>query len=80
MMSAGYRPRGFDHHSTVVRFTEGVFGKNQTIPIALFDQMRRKRNRAVYEVSGVVSKKEAERVSHSQIDLWKKFENAYQSN
>jgi len=60
MMSAGYRPRGSDHHSTVVRFTEGVFGKNQTIPIALFDQMRRKRNRAVYEVSGVVSKKEAE--------------------
>jgi hypothetical protein len=35
MMSAGYRPRGFDHHSTVVRFTEGVFGKNQTIPIAV---------------------------------------------
>jgi uncharacterized protein (UPF0332 family) len=60
MMSTGYRPRGSDHHATVVRFTEGVFGKNPSMSIALFDQMRRKRNRAVYEVSGVVSKKEAE--------------------
>jgi uncharacterized protein (UPF0332 family) len=60
MMSEGYRPRGSDHHATVVRFTEGAFKGKPTFPITLFDQMRRKRNRAVYEISGVVSKKEAE--------------------
>lgn len=60
MFSQGYRPRGKDQHRTVVRFTELTLGHEYQQQMALFDQMRRKRNRLIYEAVGLVSRQEAE--------------------
>lgn len=60
MLSKGYRPRGGEQHSTVVQFVEESLGKKYASQIALFDQMRRKRHRIIYEMTGLVSKQEAE--------------------
>ncbi|MGE5264134.1 MAG: HEPN domain-containing protein [Acidobacteriota bacterium] len=60
MLAKGYRPRGGEQHSTVVQFVEEALGKKYVSQIALFDQMRRKRHRIIYEMTGLVSKQEAE--------------------
>ena len=60
MFSAGYRPRGGEQHATVVEFIEERLGPTFTAQVRLFDQMRRKRHRVIYEVAGLISKKEAE--------------------
>jgi len=60
MFSSGYRPRGGEQHATVVEFTEERLGITFTEQVRLFDQMRRKRNRVIYEIAGLVSKSEAE--------------------
>jgi uncharacterized protein (UPF0332 family) len=56
MISAGFRPRGAEHHATVVKFTEECLGKKFLTQVAVFDRMRRTRNRSVYEIGGIVSK------------------------
>jgi len=56
----GYRPRGSEQHATVVEFVEERLGASYAPQVRLFDQMRRKRHRVIYEVAGLVSKKEAE--------------------
>ncbi len=60
MFSRGYRPRGTDQHRTVVRFTELTLEPEYEQQVALFDQMRRKRHRLIYEAVGLVSRQEAE--------------------
>jgi len=60
MFGHGYRPRGADQHRTVVRFVESVMGEDYARESALFEQMRRKRNRLIYETVGLVSRQEAE--------------------
>lgn len=60
MFFEGYRPRGGEQHATVVEFVEERLGIDYTAQVQLFDQMRRKRHRAIYEVAGLISKKEAE--------------------
>jgi uncharacterized protein (UPF0332 family) len=60
MLHRGFRPRGPEQHRTVVRFCELTLGPNYKRQIALFDQMRRKRNRLVYETVGLVSRQEVE--------------------
>jgi len=60
MFFDGYRPRGSEQHATVVEFVEERLGTAYTNQVRLFDQMRRKRNRVIYEIAGLVSKKEAE--------------------
>ncbi len=60
MFFSGYRPRGSEQHATVVEFTEERLGNAFTAQVRLFDQMRRKRHRVIYEISGSVSKNEAE--------------------
>jgi len=55
----GYRPRGAEQHGTVVQFIEETLGEPYGGQIALFDQMRRKRHRVVYEQMGLVSEHEA---------------------
>jgi len=49
MLHRGFRSRGPEQHRTVVRFCELALGSDYKRRIALFDQMRRKRNRLVYE-------------------------------
>ncbi len=60
MLAKGFRPRGAEAHATVVQFIEEALGKPYASQIALFDQMRRKRHRVIYEVAGLVTKQEAE--------------------
>jgi uncharacterized protein (UPF0332 family) len=60
MLHKGFRPRGPEQHRTVVRFCEQTLEPDQAFQIALFDQMRRKRNRLVYETVGLVSHQEVE--------------------
>jgi uncharacterized protein (UPF0332 family) len=60
MFSDGYRPRGSEQHATVVEFLEERLGTEFGAQVQLFDQMRRKRHRVIYESAGLVSKKEAE--------------------
>lgn len=60
MLHKGFRPRGPEQHRTVVRFCEQALGPDQELQIALFDQMRRKRNRLVYDTVGLVSQQEVE--------------------
>ena len=59
MMSEGYRARGGEQHATVVAFVEEKLGASHVTDIHLFDQMRRKRHRVIYEVAGLISKTEA---------------------
>jgi uncharacterized protein (UPF0332 family) len=60
MFAKGFRPRGAESHATVVQFIEEALGKSYASQVALFDQMRRKRHRVIYEMAGLVSKQEAE--------------------
>ncbi|MEN4042975.1 MAG: HEPN domain-containing protein [Anaerolineaceae bacterium] len=69
MINEGYRPRGGEQHATVVEFIEERLGSSFEKQVRLFDQMRRKRHRVVYEVAGLVSKSEAEQA----IDFAQRF-------
>ncbi len=60
MFHDGYRPRGGEQHATVVEFIEERLGNEYSDQVRLFDQMRRKRHKIIYEVAGLISKKEAE--------------------
>jgi uncharacterized protein (UPF0332 family) len=60
MMSVGFRPRGAEHHATVVKFTEECLGKEFLPQVAVFDRMRRTRNRSIYEMDGMISMQEAQ--------------------
>jgi uncharacterized protein (UPF0332 family) len=62
MLSHGYRPRGSQQHLTVVQFLREALGDDGAKEVSLFDQMRRKRHRAIYERTGLVSRKEVEEV------------------
>lgn len=59
MFAQGYRPRGAEQHGTVVLFVQEGLGEAYAGQIALFDQMRRKRHRVIYEQMGLVSEQEA---------------------
>jgi uncharacterized protein (UPF0332 family) len=60
MLREGFRPRGGEQHATVVEFISEKLGSTHANQVHLFDQMRRKRHRVIYEVAGLVSKTEAE--------------------
>ncbi len=59
MLRKGYRPRGPSQHATVVQFIKETLGKEYSDSIALFDQIRRKRNRTVYETAMLIGTNEA---------------------
>jgi len=60
MLAEGYRPRGGEQHATVVEFIRENLGTSQANQVHVFDQMRRKRHRVIYEVAGPISKHKAE--------------------
>ena len=71
MFSQGYRPRGSEQHATVVEFVKEAFGTTLENQVHLFDQMRRKRHRVIYETAGLISKNEAEQA----VNFFKEFVN-----
>lgn len=56
MFSKGFRPDGTNQHIAVVKFTALFLEKDDA---AIFDRMRRKRHRSVYDTAGVISETEA---------------------
>jgi uncharacterized protein (UPF0332 family) len=60
VLHEGFRPRGAEQHRTIVLFCQEAFGPAHRRQVTLFDQMRRKRHRLVYEMVGLVSHQEAE--------------------
>ena len=61
MFAKGFRPGGGEgQHKVAVRFAELTMGETFKDEIYIFDKMRSKRHRVVYDVSGLVSKLEAE--------------------
>lgn len=63
MFTDGYRPRGGEQHATVVEYIEERLGGAYSKQVNLFDQMRRKRHRVIYETAGLISKVEAEQAT-----------------
>jgi len=63
MFSEGYRPKGECKHVAVVEFVKLKFGREFANQILfIFDKARKKRNTAVYEQAGIISKDEAESI------------------
>jgi len=61
MLSFGVRPRSLPgHHVTIIEFAARNLSKEHQAQFAMFDRMRRKRHQAMYDVTGFVSKREAE--------------------
>ena len=61
MLREGYRPTtGEGGHVAVIRFCEEFFGPRYQEEMELFDRMRVRRNRVVYDVSGSISRLEAD--------------------
>ena len=61
MLSFGVRPRSLPgHHVTIIEFVEKRLGKENENLVAMFDRMRRKRHQAIYDVTGLISRQEAQ--------------------
>lgn len=61
MLSFGVRPRSLPgHHMVIIEFAEENLGTEFRNLIALFNRMRRKRHQAIYDVTGLISRLEAE--------------------
>jgi uncharacterized protein (UPF0332 family) len=60
MFSQGFRTTGGEgQHKTAVMFAENSLGEALQDDIYVFDKMRSKRHRVIYDVSGLVSQAEA---------------------
>jgi uncharacterized protein (UPF0332 family) len=60
MLAKGYRPAGGEgQHKVAVVFAEITLGEKFQDDIYIFDKMRSKRHRVIYDVSGLVSQQEA---------------------
>ena len=60
MFHEGYRPTsGKGAHMAVVQFAEITFGETFENEISLFDKMRQKRHKVIYDVAGTISRHEA---------------------
>lgn len=60
MFAKGFRPgTGEGQHKVAVEFAEITLGEKFRDEIYIFDKMRSKRHRVVYDISGLVSQEEA---------------------
>jgi len=62
MCSEGYRPRGEGKHLNTFRFLKASLPEAYKKEVDRLQKLRRKRNRAVYETRGIITKKEMEAV------------------
>lgn len=73
MFVEGYRPTGGEgQHIAAVRFAEAALEGELGKEIYLFEKMRAKRHKVVYDIVGLVSEKEAEQA----LDFAQRFINA----
>jgi uncharacterized protein (UPF0332 family) len=54
MLDEGFRPRGEEQHWTMGLFVREALGSQYRRRVDLFDQMRRKHHRLVYEMTSLV--------------------------
>jgi uncharacterized protein (UPF0332 family) len=54
----GYRPKVQGFHKTVVECVGGILGTDYALLVKKFDQMRRNRHEAIYDI-GIISSSEA---------------------
>ncbi len=59
MFSKGYRPASARGHKNTFAFMAAAMGKEYENLISYFDRMRNKRNRAIYDVAGLITETEA---------------------
>ncbi|MDP8214856.1 MAG: HEPN domain-containing protein [Candidatus Euphemobacter frigidus] len=59
MFSQGYRPASAQGHKNTFAFMAIAMGKDYEDLITYFDRMRNKRNRAIYDVAGLITETEA---------------------
>src|ERR1700733_10322295 len=66
MFSYGFRARSQPgHHIAIIHFVGARLGKKHAGLLMVFDRLRRKRNMALYDDSGFVSRRDAERALES---------------
>jgi hypothetical protein len=72
MFSHGFRARSQPgHHIAIIEFVRSRIDKKHVALLIVFDRLRRKRNMALYEDSGFVSKRDAEQALESAGDYLK---------
>lgn len=59
MFSKGFRATGEGQHATTIQFAQMTLGDEFASTLEFMDRMRRKRNRTVYDMAGLISSKEA---------------------
>ena len=69
MFHDGYMAVGENHHKAVVDYADAKLGAKLSAKIDLFDDMRRKRHRVIYEKAGVVSRYEAQHAIETAEDF-----------
>lgn len=73
MYFKGYRPRGEAKHYNTFRFLEASFPKTYTSKINTLQNFRKKRNKTVYQVVGLVSENEAKTIISFSSDFLKEI-------
>lgn len=58
MFSQGYRPASAQGHKNTFAFMSLAMGKDYKNTITYFDRMRKKRNKAVYDIAGLITESE----------------------
>lgn len=59
ILSCGYRPKVAGFHKTIVESARGLLGEEFAVIVKKFDQMRRNRHEAIYDI-GTISSIEAQ--------------------
>jgi uncharacterized protein (UPF0332 family) len=59
MFSRGYRPESAQGHRNTFAFMAIALGEEHEDLITYFDRMRKKRNQAIYDISGLITETEA---------------------
>jgi uncharacterized protein (UPF0332 family) len=66
MFSHGFRARSQPgHHIAIIEFVQGRIDKRHAGLLTVFDRLRRKRNMALYDDTGFVSRRDAEQALES---------------
>ena len=69
MFSLGYRAASAEGHKNTFAFMKRAMGKDYEELIGYFDRMRNKRNRAIYDVAGLISETEARNLLAKAVDF-----------
>ncbi|VVC03951.1 HEPN domain protein [Candidatus Burarchaeum australiense] len=72
MFADGYAPVGENHHKIAVDYADVKLGTKFKEKVELFDDMRKKRHKAVYEKVGAISEYEARHAIETADDFLRK--------